>query len=219
MTKKRALRVGQIWLPLILMLLISSCAPIGYDFVGIWNRQPDTLTYINPDQRIKLTFPNDKWRVYTEPTNERLRYLWKRPAPKDSSYVVLYAFGPKPAPKDRSVLSRFGPEVLMGLQINPLQGHRPPIAAKDISLDEYLALMKREMESKSAAQEIDYKVIQRKGRRMGVLTSKGKDTKYLGIIFKEKDRFSVLAFFCDEELFESKKNQFWAIVDSYEYLE
>jgi hypothetical protein len=107
----------------------------------------------------------------------------------------------------------------MGLQINPVQGHRPPIAAKDITLDEYLALIKREMESRSAAQEIDNKVIQRKGRRMGVLTSKGKGTKYLGIILKEKDRFSLLAFFGDEGLFESKKNQFWAIVDSYEYLQ
>ena len=90
-TKKGVLRTPHIGLSLVLTLLIFSCTPMDYDFIGTWNRQPDKLTYINYDQHIKLTFPNDKWRVYTKP-GERLRRIWKNPWKENSAYHVLWAF-------------------------------------------------------------------------------------------------------------------------------
>ena len=47
--------------PTILASLLLSCAPVGYDFIGKWDRKPGTLTYINYDQHIKLTFPGPQW--------------------------------------------------------------------------------------------------------------------------------------------------------------
>ena len=197
------LQGGFIGVFLIFVLLTSSCATESWDFIGTWNYQPDKLTYINSDQRIKLTFPNDKWRVHTQP-NGTLKTIWKNPWREDSSYNVLWAFIPDwPYSK-----------LKMGIWCSPVIGHNPQIEA-NISLEEYLALMIGKMESEGA--KVDYKVIQRKDRRIGVVSYKGNSA--ISFFFKEKGRFSVLSFICDEDLFESNKNQFWAIGDSYEYLE
>lgn len=204
-TKNGVLGIAYIGLSLVFALLISSCAPISYDFIGAWNRQPDTLTYINYDQRIKLTFPNDKWRVYTKP-NERLKGIWCKPWPENSSYHVLWAFFPDWPHTELS----------MAFQVNPVKGHRLRIEP-DITLDEYIALVEFGMIGPKV-EKIHSEVIQRKDRRIGVITSK-REHIWLFTFFKEKDRFSFLVFICAEGLFESNKNQFWAIVDSYEYLE
>jgi hypothetical protein len=166
MTKNGVLGIGYIGLSLVFALLISSCAAISDDFIGTWNRQPDTLTYINYDQHIKLTFPNDKWRVYTKP-NERLKRTWKNPWKENSSYHVLMAF----------VSDWPHWELSMVLQINPVKGHRLRIEA-DITLDEYIALVKPGMMGPKV-EEIDSKVIQRKDRRIGLITIKRKEYMWL----------------------------------------
>jgi hypothetical protein len=178
-----------------------------YDFIGTLNRQPDTLTYINYDGHIKLTFPNDKWRVYTKP-NERLKKIWLTPWPGNSAYHVLWAFVPD-WPHNK---------LSMVYQIQPVKGHRLRIEA-DISLDEYMVLMKNGMMGPDV-EEIDSKVIQRNDRRIGVIISKWKGGWWwLSTFFKEKGRFSMLQFNGAKGLLETYKNEFWAIVDSYEYLE
>ena len=205
MKSRFELQGGFIGLFLILVLLTSSCATESWDFIGTWNYQPDKLTYINPDQRIRLTFPNAKWGAYTKPTkpNEHFKQLWKNPRGEDSSYMVLLAFYPDWP----------GHDVSMYFYLAPVLGHNPRIEA-NISLDKYLALISGKMKSKGEI-KVDYKVIQRKGRRIGVLTTEGA----FYIFFKEKRRFSILFFMCDEDQLEPNKNQFWAIADSYEYLE
>jgi hypothetical protein len=206
-TKNGVLGIAYIVLSLVFVFLIFSCAPISNDFIGTWNHQPDSRTYINSDQRIKLTFPNDKWRVYTKP-GERLKEIWKNPWKENSSYHVLWAFVPDWPHAELSMV----------FQIQPVTGHRLRIEA-DITLEEYTALMKDGMMGTNV-EEIDSKVIQRNDRRIGVITDKWKGgDMWLSILFKEKDRFSFLLFICDEDLFESKKDQFWAIVDSYEYID
>ena len=206
-TKNRVLGIAYIGLLLVFALLISSCAPINYDFIGTWNRQLETFTYVNHDQRIKLTFPNDKWRVYTKP-GDYLKEIWKNPWKNDSSYHVLWAFVPD--------WSRN--ELMMNFLIQPVKGHRLRFAS-DISLEEYTGLMKDGMMGPNVV-DIDFEVIQRNNRRIGVITDLWKDgNRWLSIFFKEKGRFSMMQFNCTEGLFESNKNQFWAIVDSYEYLD
>ena len=202
MRKNRVLRVGYIGLPVFFALLIYPCACVSHDFIGTWTCQPETLTYINSDQHIKLTFPNDKWRVYTGPHKD-LYFLWNRPTKDDGSYHVLIARVP-------------GIGLFMQLVIEPTPENI------DISLDEYLVLNKHRMElqvSGSGVGEFDSKVIQREGRTIGLITWTRKGQKFLATAFKEKGRFIGLAFNCVERLFESSQDQFWAIVDSYEYLE
>jgi hypothetical protein len=205
------LLAGYFGLFLILVFLTSSCATESWDFIGTWNLQPDKLTYINSDQRIKLTFPNDKWGVYTKPTkpNEHLKRLWKNPWAEDSSYVVLLAYYPDWP----------GHDVSMCFYIAPLLGHNPWIE-ENTGLEQYLALITMKMGPK-VKKIFDYKVIQRKGRKIGVVRGKGPKGGIIAIwfSFKEKGRFSSILFMFDENLFESNKNQFWAIVDSYEYIE
>ena len=205
-----------IGLSLIFILLTSSCATENWDFIGTWNNQPDKLTYINSDQHIKLTFPNDRWVVYTKPTkpNEHFKQMWKNPWAEDTSYMVLLAFHPNWP----------GHEVLMSLVIAPVLGHNPWIEG-NIGLEKYLGFMVK-MYAKEGKPK--YEVFQRKGRKIGVMLLGamlgGKGEKMarkiaLYVFFEEKERFSTLFFLCDEDKFESTQNQLWAIVDSYEYIE
>ena len=196
---------------LILILLASSCATESWDFIGTWNLHPDQLTYINADQNIKVTFPNNKWNVYTKPTkpNEHFKRLWKNPWAEDTSYMVLLAFYPGWPKYDIS----------MYFYIAPVLGHNPWIEI-NTGLEQYLALMTRKIGSE-VENKVDSEVIQRKGRRIGIVRGKGPKGGIISIwfCFNEKGRFSAILFMFDENVFESNKNQFWAIVDSYEYIE
>jgi len=211
MLKSRVSIIGYIGLFLIFVLLASSCATESWDFIGTWNLQPDKLTYTNADQHIKVTFPNDKWVVYTKPTkpNEHFKQQWKNPwGAEDSSYMVLLAFYPDWP----------GHDVSMYFYVAPVLGHNPWIE-DNTGLEQYLVLMtKMHFEG---GEKRDYKVIQRKGRKIGVLRHHvfGRGDR-ISFFFKEKRRFSTIFFeFSGENLFESNKNQFWAIADSYEYIE
>lgn len=154
-----------------------------------------------------MTFPNDKWRVYTGPHRDLKNIPWRRPTTDKSPYGVL-----------KAIVHGTGSN--LQIMIDP--------ATTDISLDDYivvavggletlLGLAKKEIGLN--IEVVDSRVIQREGRRMGVMIYKVMNLKFLMITFKERARFTTLRFGCFEELFESKKDQFWAIVDSYEYLE
>jgi hypothetical protein len=217
MITNTTLHGGYMGLSLIFLLLISSCAPVSYDFIGTWNCQPDKLTYINKHQHIKLTLPDDKWRVYMNPTElpYKQRSHWVMPSDKSDAYQVLLAIDPRAA-------------LFMGLLIGPL-----PLGTEDMSENDMMDLMKvafkialkHQLRERAFDSELgDYKVIQRKGRSIGVVTIKvsklmGPSTKCLLAVFKEKTSLTMLMFACLEDLFEIKANQFWDIIDSYEYLE
>ena len=213
MTRTSFLRVRQIGLTVFLVLLVFSCTPISYDFIGTWTRQPETFTYINSDHHIKLTFPNKHWTVFKRPWHNT---PWKIPSEEDSSYHILYAMGfAKPGGR-------------MFLLIDPMEN-------ENISLADYMAIFEEKLlpengqKGQSDLKDIDYKVIQRKGRRIAIMTftvKRGKGFKAFNVSFKEKGRFTTLGFSCFkkwrvslEDSFESCKNEYWTIVDSYEYLE
>ncbi|MHC4458727.1 MAG: hypothetical protein ACYS0I_16900 [Planctomycetota bacterium] len=207
MAKNGVLRVAFIALTLKFALLLFSCAPVSYDFIGTWHRQADKLTYINPDQHMKVTFPNDNWQVYTKPNeipNASLRQGWKKATKEDTTYHVLLA-----------IESRF--PLIMQVLVELVEN-------EDITLDEYLiayaskARMAGTIKGVSL-EDFSCKAIQQRGRRIGECFLTDQNIKFLFIIFKEKGRFTTLAFNCFEGHFETRNDQFWAIFDSYEYLE
>ena len=67
--------------------------------------------------------------------------------------------------------------------------------------------------------DFNSKVTHRKGLQIGVITFQVEEMKFLMTSLKEKGRFTVLWFYSIEDLFEYKEDQFWSIVDSYEYFE
>ena len=66
-------------------------------------------------------------------------------------------------------------------------------------------------------ESLDSDVVQRKGRRIAVSVYRVKSMQFLSLHFQERGRFVNLSFNCFEGLFESRKDDFWAIADSYEY--
>lgn len=214
MEKRTTFVIHSVSIPLFILLLFCSCAPVSYDFIGSWNRQDDKVTYINEKQNIRITFPDRHWRVYTTPQNlpHTMKKGWKMPSDEDDSYHALLAIKPKLG-------------LSMQLIVFPLDG-------EDISLDELLAeveaggkmgiledAMSETAGRKFSLDEIETKTIVRNGRRVGICAGKVGALKFLFVFFAEKDRFSGLMFGCVEKIFESRKNEFWAITDSYEYLE
>lgn len=191
--------------PMILASLLLSCAPVGYDFIGKWNRKPGTLTYINYDQHIKLTFPGPQWRVYTWPSEDD-PFRWVVPTRKGEFNTVLEA--------SSSV-------AFMGLYIHPFAG---------ISLHDYLATqLSHDQFGRAAATEdfenveLESKVIQRSGREIGTFTLRaqvqGTLVKVVVYVVKEKNRMVLFYFGAPEVMFENWQDQFWALFDSWESIE
>ncbi len=202
MTRSTVLRVKYVRLPILLALLLSSYALASQDFVGTWTQEADTLTYVNHKQSIKVTFPNDKWRVCTRP-QMNCPLPWERPASDSSIYDILHAVVPE-------VL------VTMVLTIEPIE-------PRDMTLVRYLALSITHLEhgastGKSPIPESKAEIIHRESQELGLITASDPASKHLIAVFKEKGRFVVLSFACVTGLFESMKDQFWSIVDSYKHL-
>ncbi|MFQ5898209.1 MAG: hypothetical protein ACE5JN_08175 [Candidatus Methylomirabilia bacterium] len=95
----------------------------------------------------------------------------------------------------------------------------------DISLNEYAALTNESLLLTLGNPEtldffvVDSIVAERDGRRILVVTYRLLGQRALTIVFKDKGRFIAFSFSTLETLFESKQDEFWAVVDSYEYLE
>ncbi|NOZ69541.1 MAG: hypothetical protein GXP46_09955, partial [Deferribacteres bacterium] len=118
--KKKVFQFSYIGLLMFFVLLIFSCATVSYDFIGTWNQEPGTLTYTNYDQHIKLTFPNDKWRVYTT-FHKDLKGVWMTPTKDNSYYHVLIAKVPDL-------------RLFMQVAISP--------QTTDVSMEDFLAIQK-----------------------------------------------------------------------------
>jgi hypothetical protein len=187
------------------VFIFTSCVPKSYDFIGTWNRQPDNLTYINHDKHIKLTFPNTRWKIYTSPNelpDYQLRKDWLKPTEENPNYRILLAMIPDIG-------------MIMQLNIQDMES--------EVTLEEFVAIQKvgfdMNPDKLSDLSEYNSEVIERHSKKIGVLQIKMTSLKILSVIFQEERRFTILMFLCPEGLFESKKDQFWSIIDSYEYIE
>ena len=196
---KSILKVG---LCVFFALLILSCVAVvkSHSYIGTWNHQPGTFTYINEDKGVQLTFPSDRWRVFTKPHKDMQDWM----EPEAGTYHILIA-----REQDLGLVAQ--------VIIEPVTG--------DISLDDYVKLGVGQMQQIfSQAEGINFQMIdseatKRKGRPMGLVAYTVTNQRFLTIIFKEKGRFTILTFNCLGTLFESKQDIFWSIVDSYECLE
>jgi TPR repeat protein len=146
---------------------------------------------------MKLTFPNEQWRVYTQPSAD---VPWSGPTRDDPSYHVLIALIP---------------DIALVLQVLV-----QPMLDQEISLDDYLAVTRGGMEMGFGGDFVwlSSEVVQRGGRTIGVAVYRLRSMKFLWVVFPEEDRFTALAFNCFEGLFESRRDEFWSIADSYQYV-
>lgn len=204
MKKNRFFHVFSILIPVFTVFIITSCATKSYDFIGTWNHQPETLTYINYDQHVKVTFPDKRWHVFTQPTSEAMKKHWDTPTKDDPGYQIITA------------LIKYIP-IIATIRIEPT-----PL---DVSLDDYLDIgeqdLKRTLKNITVLRK---EVIERNNRSIGVILyrmipTQGLEQKHLFVIFKEPGRFTMLVMACPELYFEFEEGQLWSIIDSYKYIE
>ena len=205
MTKNRIAQMGFMTLITWLGMIISSCAPSTYNFIGNWTQKAGTFTYVNEHQHMKVTFPSDRWKVFTEPTTDYLKAAWTRPTEERRSYHVMLA-----------ELSE--PGMTAQIEVDPV--------SEDLGLEDYLAIHRQRLETVRGVEILSSGQMECDNGPIGVTVVKGtpevrgaRGMKIITAIFKEKGRFTLLSFGCPESLFESEKEQFWAIVDSYEYID
>jgi hypothetical protein len=192
-----------------IVVALSCGYPIKPPKLGTWTQDGD-LQYTNQFMHMKLRMPDDKWAVWKSPVGRMARY-WRWPTPEDDSYQLLAAGIPE---------LNLG----LGIIIDP--------DTLDLTLDDYMAAQQGFAEQAAIVvraflpdqeeihlEVLESKVTERNGRTMGVLMMKALNERIFMVIFKEEGRFTWLIFGSFETLFGSKKNQFWYIIDSYEYLE
>jgi hypothetical protein len=196
------------------LLVSAACSPTNYNFIGHWTQKAEPLTYDNQDQRItfinheqqmKLTFPDDQWQVYTTPTNDYLKAAWKTPTKDKPAYLVMIA-----------EQTKLGMNVQ--IEVDPVP--------ENIVLEDYMALHEQRLYSVRGIEVLSNYPTECGGRLIGVNVVKGtaetrgtKGMKMITAIFEEEKRFTLLTLATPDSLFESGKEKFWAIADSYEYLE
>jgi hypothetical protein len=213
MKKNTFLGVG-FALTALFLLVGPACSPVNYSFIGHWTQKAEPLTYdnqeqrmtyVNHDQHMKVTFPDDQWRVYTEPTNDYLKAAWKPPTKKKPAYLVMIA--------EHTELG-----MNVQIEVDPV--------AENIVLDDYLATHGQRLETVRGIEVLSNYPTECNGRLIGVNVVKGtaetrgtEGLKMITAIFEEENRFTLLTLATPSSLFESGKEKFWAIVDSYEYIE
>ena len=77
--------------------LIYSCVSTTANrSLKAWKRQPGTSTYISPEHNIKVTFPNNEWRIYTGPEegSSIVKKSWRKYRSEYEMYHGLMAIHP-----------------------------------------------------------------------------------------------------------------------------
>ncbi len=208
----RVFRICFIGVLIILSYLLFSCAATTEDkSQGTWKHQPGTSTYINPELHIKLTFPNDEWRIFTGPEKAPsfVKNGWKKYKSNHETYHGLMAINPG------------GDGIIMHLKIIPPE---QPLFKEE--LEDMIASSKEGLEMAFQMHGIqihsfESKVIQRQNKRIGVAEFQyysQKDFTYLFTAMKEIDRYIIFELNCLKNYYTLKKDEFWNIIDSYERL-
>lgn len=68
--------------------------------MGKWNQSG--LTWTNHERNLMITFPNDKWKVFSKPTHEIIEKNWRRP--REKSKIGDYLLGVDPIKKSMFTL-------------------------------------------------------------------------------------------------------------------
>ena len=184
---------------ILVLLPLVMCAPISYDFIGTWEKRG--FTYVNQQQHIEVSLPDNQWKVYTEPIGD-VRSIWHYPRKRDPSYHVLIARIERPA-------------MLFQIVVEPVQ--------REISLEDYMNIsIARATKRNPDAEVVSHEIVERNGRKISLLRVRVKSMegphKMLAITRRETGRFTCLVFSCPETLFESQLKAFWIIADSYKYI-
>ncbi len=183
----------------ILSLIILSCAP-SYQYVGMWDQQRGTHTYVNLDHGIELTFPSERWLVYPKPNNPLLKSLWVRPVAGEP-YHILFAM--KNEVEIMQVMIAPKPELM------------------NLSLGDFLEIQKVTTDIIYSTQEsmdyeyVDHKVVERDGRKVGLFKMNLIGQKFLFTTIEEDERYVIISFNVVEAMFAAREGEFWSIIDSY----
>ncbi len=204
MNKNTTLKIGFIWILILLSYLLSSCGTTTANKVKeTWKHQPETYTYISQGYNIKLSFPNKGWKVYISPQEvpQGMRRFWK-------SYR-----------KDEPV------DILMAMRLDNILFKLTVVYASlteptslDVTMD---YMIKHLRNSKNGEHSLESRIIQKPDGRTGIITFRVKGetpTKWLYFMVEEKGRLLWFAFHTyDIHPINLEEGECWYIINSYEY--
>lgn len=193
-----------------IFFLMTACASDRYNYISAKDQQTETNnTYTSNEQQIRLTFPSHKWQLYTDQgtSPQVIGSIWKNPRYDGDSYNAAIAINPD------------GGVIIMHLKIIPSKN--PIFKDRFENMMAHLGdAMKFKIQSTGGqVDNFSSKMIQRNNQEMAVAELTYYEQKAftsLLVLLKEKDRLVLFEFYCLRDYFESYKNEFWWIVDSYE---
>lgn len=204
MNRNTISKIGFIWILILLSYLLLSCGTTTANKVKeTWTHEPGTSTYINQEFNIKLSFPNEKWSVYTTPQDlpQGMRRFWKT-SKKGDPVDVLVAQS-----LDNLILK-------LTIVYTPL--------AEPLILDGVMdAMINKLGASKNGEHSVDSRFQTLPGGRIGIITFRVKGetpTKWLYVMLEEKGRLLWFAFHTyDMNPINLEESECWYIIKSYEY--
>ncbi len=206
MKGKFFLRISFACMLIIFSWLLHSCVtPTADKSMATWKHQPGTSTYISPEYNIKLTFPNNRWSVYTSPHEvpQGMRRFWRSSQEGDPVDVLIAQS------LDNIVLK-------LTIIYTPL--------TEPASLDGMMDHMVRKLgASKKGEHSVESRLLQRPDGRIGIITFRVKaetPTKWLYAFVEEKGRLLWFVFHTyDMNPINWEKSECWYIINSYEYFD
>ncbi|MBN1182225.1 MAG: hypothetical protein JXB49_08055 [Bacteroidales bacterium] len=188
----------------IFLLLQISCISLSLQKEMQWNVTDKPLVWVSEKQKMKITFPNESWRVYTKPTKVKWVY-------DENEYTVMHAQIP---------------ELDVILRINVT-----PNVSNDVDYKEYFTFyeqtIKNLIDNIQTGNILEYipELIQNEKGKTGAITITYKvllnnvvfNYCEFTVVKKDKEKAVIYRFICREPLFKLKKQQFLDIADSYEY--
>ncbi len=188
-------------------LTATSSFSEGYEYIGTWERKPETRTFTNFDHHIKLTFPNKRWLVYTRPqeTPDLIKDIWKKSSKECCPGPLLVAV----------LLDK---KIFMHLLILP---NGPPFT-KPVTLEQHIDYMTKYIGAGRSEYMVKSKISQLPGgSRVGIITFRLKDKQpasWLYAYLEEKDRFVWFTFMSYKATpMNWNVSECWDIIRSYEY--
>jgi hypothetical protein len=195
--------------------LLVACATTDYSFIGEWEHQAGTLTYINPSHHLKISFPDYKWKICTHPNQLPVQMRqdpnsWRTPTREEPLEQLLIAI----QDADDRFMALATREISIELDL------------KEASAQDIADLMKLAMKLKNwklPGFDGEFTVSNRPAREV-ITADFGLKATFEGklVMFIDKKRIIMIIYVyrivAKQDNYWHHRN-LWEIVDSYEYVD
>jgi len=194
---------------ILICFFIAACASNRDNIQSVWSHQQDSNTYASHEQKIKITFPNYKWQLYSEQkaSPEVIRNIWKKPQYDGDSYNVAIALNPE------------DDVFIMHLKIIPSNNPAFNYPFENMMIQMANAYKFTIESAGGQVENFKTRIIKRENKEIAIGELIYREQRNFGAflgLLKEKDRLVLFEFYILEEHLEARESEFLEIIDSYE---